>query len=352
MARIMTLRVRAVMAVLAVALVAVVGANVSRGTSRYAFPPAPTTKAWAKVIAKAKQEGSVTIYSSQAPSSLADFANGFKAKYGINVTVNRQVDSVMVQQVTAEQGTGHPVADVWVQASKNYTLGAVKNHWLTPPIGPDFYAKAYNRQLLLGPGPTAIVAAAVLGMAWNTSLYPQGIKDIPDFLNPALTGKIGMPQPTSPSFIDWYLWLQETYGPDILSKLAAQKPKIYLSSLTMEQAVISGEITASPFVPGVALDAKGQGAPIDFKLANNGKTWNAPFWGMILKNAPHPNAAQLLLDYMVTPEGQALVQHNAGAIIPGAPGTLYVTPRNQKLSNFTPAKVAAFQASWKALFQP
>ena len=141
----------------------------------------------------------------------------FKAKYGIEVKVNRQVDSVMVQQITAEQGSGKPVADLWVQASKNYTLGAVKNKWVTAPIGPDFYAKAYNRKTLLGPGPTAIVAAAVLGMAWNTSLYPAGIKDIPDFLDSKLTGKIGVPQPTSASFIDWYLWLEETYGKNILT---------------------------------------------------------------------------------------------------------------------------------------
>jgi iron(III) transport system substrate-binding protein len=345
---------RSVMAVLALAVLSAGAATASLATPPASTFPAtaPTKAAWAKVIAKAKQEGSVTIYSSQAPSSLADFAAKFKDKYGINVTVNRQVDSVMVQQITAEQGSGKPVADVWVQASKNYVLGALKNKWLTPPIGPDFYAKIYNRKTLLGPGPTAIVAAAVLGMGWNTSVYPQGVKDIPDFLNPALTGKIGMPQPTSPSFIDWYLWLKETYGKDILNKLAAQKPKIYLSSLTMEQAVISGEITASPFVPGVALDAKAQGAPIEFKLANNGKTWNAPVWGLILKNAQHPNAAQLLLDFMVTQEGQAAVQRTSGAVVPGAPGTLYVTPRVPNLSNFTPPKIAAFQAEWKSLFQP
>jgi iron(III) transport system substrate-binding protein len=349
-----TSRVRAAMAVLALAAVAAVGATASHGAPSAVspFPPkAPKPANWKALIARAKQEGSVTIYSSQAPASLADFAAKFKEKYGINVTVNRQVDSVMVQQVTAEQGSGKPVADVWVQASKNYTLGATKNKWLTPPIGPNFYAKRFNRQTLLGPGPTAIVAAAVLGMGWNTSLYPQGVKDIPDFLDPKLTGKIGMPQPTSASFIDWYLWLEETYGKNILERLAAQKPKIYLSSLTMMQAVISGEITASPFDPGLALDSKKQGAPIDFKLANNGKTWNSPFWGMILKNAQHPNAAQLLLDYMVTTDGQAAVQHLAGAVVPGAPETLYVSPRVPKLSNFTPAKIADFQARWKALFQ-
>ena len=223
------------------------------------------------MIAKAKQEGSVTIYSAQAPTSLADLATAFKAKYGIDVKVNRQVDSVMVQQITAEQGSGKPVADLWVQASKNYTLGAVKNKWVTAPIGPNFYAKGFNRKTLLGPGPTAIVAAAVLGMAWNTRLYPQGIKDIPDFLDPKLTGQDWRTSADVGVLHRLVPLARGDYGKNILNKLAAQKPKIYLSSLTMMQAVISGEITASPFVPGLALDQKKIGAPIDFKLANKGQ---------------------------------------------------------------------------------
>lgn len=356
MRSIVTSRPYVLAAVLVLALAAAIGASTSRGATSATpspFPAGPPTKAkWNQIIAKAKQEGSVTIYSAQAPTTLADLGAKFKAKYGIDVKVNRQVDSVMVQQITAEQGSGKPVADLWVQASKNYALGAVKNKWVSAPIGPDFYAKGYNRTTLLGPGPTAIVAAAVLGMAWNTNLYPAGIKDIPDFLDPKLTGKIGVPQPTSSSFIDWYLWLEETYGKNILNRLAAQKPKVYLSSLTMMQAVISGEITASPFVPPLALDQRKLGAPINFKLPNNGKSWNAPFWGMILKNAPHPNAAQLLDNFIVTKEGQAAVQHLSGSVIPGAEETFYVPPRKQNLANFTPAKIAAFQARWKSLFQP
>jgi hypothetical protein len=39
-------------------------------------------------------------------------------------------------------------------------------------------------------------------------------------------------------------------------------------------------------------------------------------------------------------------------VIPGAPDTIFVPPRVPNLKNFTPAKIAAFQARWKALFQP
>ena len=124
---------------LVLALAAAIAASTSQGATRQPspFPAGPPTKAkWNQIIAKAKQEGSVTIYSAQAPTTLADLGAKFKAKYGIDVKVNRQVDSVMVQQITAEQGSGKPVADLWVQASKNYTLGAVKNKWVSPADRP------------------------------------------------------------------------------------------------------------------------------------------------------------------------------------------------------------------------
>jgi iron(III) transport system substrate-binding protein len=257
----------------------------------------------------------------------------------------------MVTQINAEIGTGKVLADLWVQASKNYVLGALENKWAVDAVGPDLYAKRYDRSKFAKPGKAFIVGTAVLGMAWNTQAYPKGLKDIPDLLDPVLKGKVGIPQPTSASFVDWYLWLEATYGKTFLQKLADQKPRIYLSSLPMLQAVVSGEISAAPFVPGQALDLKKQGAAVDFKLANKGKTWNAPFWGLILKQAPHPNAAQLLADFLVTKEGQETSQHLSGAVIAGVPEAFYVPARNQRLANLTPKKIADFQARWHSLFK-
>jgi iron(III) transport system substrate-binding protein len=78
--------------------------------------------------------------------------------------------------------------------------------------------------------------------------------------------------------------------------------------------------------------------------------WNTPYWGLILKQAPHPAAAQLLANFIASPEGQGLVDQGFGAIYPNIEGTYYVTPRIQKLSDFTPAKIAAFNAKWVSLF--
>jgi iron(III) transport system substrate-binding protein len=347
---IVTSRPRALALTLTLALLAVLAVAASGASGAGTAGPASKAK-WAEIVAKAKKEGSVTIYSAQAPTNLQAMAAKFKEKYGITVSVNRQIDSVMVTQINAEIGTGKVLADLWVQASKNYVLGALENKWAVDAVGPDLYAKRYDRSKFAKPGKAFIVGTAVLGMAWNTQAYPKGLKDIPDLLDPVLKGKVGIPQPTSASFVDWYLWLEATYGKTFLQKLADQKPRIYLSSLPMLQAVVSGEISAAPFVPGQALDLKKQGAAVDFKLANKGKTWNAPFWGLILKQAPHPNAAQLLADFLVTKEGQETSQHLSGAVIAGVPEAFYVPARNQRLANLTPKKIADFQARWNSLFK-
>ena len=65
-----------------------------------------------------------------------------------------------------------------------------------------------------------------------------------------------------------------------MTKLAAQKPKIYPSSLPMAQALTSGEIAAIVF-SGVARRREGQGRPVDSGLAD--EAWGARFSTAILK---------------------------------------------------------------------
>jgi iron(III) transport system substrate-binding protein len=345
-------RVRLV-APVAVLLVGIVAASAATAAGSKAPAPTPyTTAQWKSVVAKAKQEGSVTIYSSEHPVYLQDLANKFKERYGISVTVNRNVDTVLVTQVTAEEGTGNAKADFWVSASKPQVLGALKNGWVVDAKGPSLFMKRYDRSRFAKPGKAVAVGTAVLAIGWNTKAVPQGIKDYPGFLNQALAGgKIGVPDPkAAPAFIDFYLWLQENYGPNYLPRLAALKPKIYVSTLPMQQAMTSGEIAATILTPATTRDLKAQGAPVDFAIPPGG-AWNAVWYGMVLKQAPHPNAAQLLADYFVTPEGQALVHKSYGSVLKGVPGTFYVPFRDQKLSNFTPAKVKAFNENWDRLFR-
>jgi iron(III) transport system substrate-binding protein len=358
----MTVRNRRVLLVLfGVALLAVLAA-LSRGTpSAGAAPsgstaaaPKPATKAqWAQIVARAKREGTVTLYTTQNPTLIADMAERFKQKYGITVVVNRNIDAVLVQQVTAEHGANSVKVDIWASASVPQVLGAhqPQNRWVVDGVGPDLFAKTFDRKLFVGPGKAVVVGEAILGMGWNTSQFPGGLKDMPDLLDPRLKGRIGVPIPSSPSFVDYYNWVEANYGRNFLSRLAGQEPKLYASSLPMTQAVASGEIAASPFVVPTILDLKKQGAPVGFKLAKGTKTWNAPYYGMIMQKAPHPNAAQVLLNYMITREGQGTSQRLAGVVQKNVPDGFFVEPRRQRLKDLTPAKVAEFQQRWDSMFR-
>jgi len=338
----------------AVVAIAAVGVVAGPAVGQPAAAPTPkplSTKAWNALIVKAKQEGAVTYYSGQTTLSLTALAAAFEKKYGIKVTINRVLDNVSRAQVNAEISTGKPIADVWELSSRAITLGALKNGWAVNAVGPHLFAKQFNRKKNMV-GKAVLVGAGVLGMAWNTQRVSGGVSDVTDFLKPQFAnGRLALPDPAvSPTIIDYYLWLQENYGADILTKLAAQHPKIYLGVQPLHQGIEVAEVDGSPYAAGTVLADKANGAPIDFKLPKKG-AWNVPFHTLILKQAPHPAAAQLLMDYMVSPEGQAVMQPGAGALYPNIPNTYYVAPRKQNLKEFTPAKIAAFQAKFNSLFR-
>jgi len=334
------------------ALVAVLASTAtaahSSSTANAKEPQPASAAAWKKIVAKAKQEGSVTIYSVQSPTGLQDLANAFKQKYGISVTVNRNVDSVLFSQVNAEEGTGKAIADIWIPSPKRFVYGAVQNGWVVDAVGPNFFNKRLDRKTYMV-SKAWIAGSAVLGMAWNTQGINSAVNGVNDFTKSQYSGRIGVPDArVSQSFMDWYLWAESKWGKDIMNKLAALKPKIYPSVLPMTQAVAAGELVGAPCAGGTAVDLKNAGAPISYKVLKD--NWNAPYYGMILKQASHPNAAQLLADFIMSPQGQGLVNHGFGANYPNIAGTYYAKPRIVKLNDFTPAKVKAFNEKWESLF--
>jgi iron(III) transport system substrate-binding protein len=348
----------AALVAVAVGVIAAVGAAASSGAGGFAASPnaqsaqAPPAR-WAQIVAAARREGAVTIYSSQNPIYLADFAKKFEERYGIKVTVNRQIDSVLVQQLTAEHGAGRVNGDIYITATKAHLLGAQQpqNRWATDAVGPALYAKAYDRTIFAKPLKGAIVGINVNCIGWNTSQWNTRITDFRQVLNSRLRGRIGVIAPSAFSIIDFYRWIEENYGRNYLPQLAELDPKIYTSALPMTQAIASGEISVGIFAATSALDLKQQGAPIDCTVIKGNKTWNISWQGIVLRRAPHPNAAQLVFNYMLTREGQALVQKRLGSPLKGVPNTFYVVPRVQNLKESTPEKVAAYQRYWDGLFR-
>ncbi|MET1018556.1 MAG: extracellular solute-binding protein [Microterricola sp.] len=315
-------------------------------------PPAGISDAdWDAIVTAAQEEGKVTFYSSQGLDQLNDLAGRFKDEYGIELEVVRDIDSALIPKVEAEQQTGSGIADVIAQASAAWSEQRGAEGWFVPPVGPAFDDPAYDRATNVSDNGYFTSSAAVLTFGWNTDQYPTGLTDYSDLLDPELAGgKIGVIEPAAPSIVDFWLYLEENYGEDFVTQLAAQEPKIYPSSLPMAQALTSGEISAASFVQ-VLVDEKEQGAPVDSGLAD--QVWGARFNTSILQTAPHPNAAQVLANFIITEPGQEAIARKAASVLPDIPGTTTTVDkvRVQDLSVLTPEFVAEYQTKWNDLFK-
>lgn len=115
--------------------------------------------------------------------------------------------------------------------------------------------------------------------------------------------------------MDFYLWLEESFGEDYVEQLAAQQPRIYPSALPIGEALTSGEVSAAAYAaPTQLVPAAESGASVDFGIDEAG-AWAARFFGAIPTSSDSPNGAALLADFMVTAEGQEVVQSNAGSVL-------------------------------------
>ena len=332
---------------------AVTTAGSSTGGSSATTAAATDTAAWDAIVAKAKQEGNVTIYSSQGLDVLNDLAAKFKDTYGITLQVVRGIDSELIPKVDAENQTGKNVADVFAFASAQWGVDNAAKGMFVAPAGPAFDDPAYDKASNVSADGTQFVStAAVFGYAWNTDRDSNGMKGYADALDPALAGgKVGVIDVhTSTVLVDFYQYLETQMGPDYLTKLAAQKPKIYPSGLPMAQALTSGEIAATVYA-GPLVDEKAKGAPVDFGLPD--KVWGARFNTVILKAAPHPNAAQVLANFMITKDGQEALARKSASVLPGITGAVTTVDKvaKQDLTKLTPDVVAAYQAKWDSMFK-
>ncbi len=315
-------------------------------------PPAGISDAdWDAIVTAAQEEGKVTFYSSQGLDQLNDLAGRFSDEYGIELEVVRDIDSALIPKVEAEQQTGSGIADVIAQASAAWSEQRGAEGWFIPPVGPAFDDPAYDRAANVSDNGYFTSSAAVLTFGWNTAQYPTGLTDYSDLLDPELAGgKIGVIEPAAPSIVDFWLYLEENYGEDFVTQLAAQEPKIYPSSLPMAQALTSGEISAASFVQ-VLVDEQEQGAPVESGLAD--QVWGARFNTSILQTAPHPNAAQVLSNFIITQPGQEAIARKAASVLPDITGSVTTVDkvRVQDLAVLTPELVAEYQTKWNDLFK-
>jgi iron(III) transport system substrate-binding protein len=252
---------------------------------------------WQKIVTAAKTEGHVVLYSAFVGlATHQELKKDFEATYGITVDILEARASEVRERIRIEQAAGRFAADVSENGRTTTTLQIAQDH-VFEPYGPlpslgRLKAEFKSDEIRLP------VFAIIYGILVNTRLVKP--EDEPkswlDLIDPRWKGKI-----LSDDFralggggVLFYV-LMEKFGRDFMEKLAKQDLKFSREIPANERRVARGELPI--YLPDSLTSIPGlKGLPVKLVAPKEGM----PYIGYdlaLLKNAPHPNAARLLMEH-------------------------------------------------------
>ncbi|HEY6997368.1 MAG TPA: extracellular solute-binding protein [Candidatus Binatia bacterium] len=288
------------------------------------FLAVPVLAQDAALVQAAKKEGSVLWYTSLALPSSTAIAATFKQKYtGIDVEVHRTGSQRVLQRVMQEAAAGVKNADViHTSDAGHFELLKAKGLLLKyTPQGVAPFPEGFKDKAGFYYGMRATLSV----IAYNPKLVTD--KDAPntwkDLLNSKWSGKEVTAHPGYSGIIMTHvLALLHVYGWDYFRDLAKNKLHIVQSANDPAGIVASGErpigVNGAEYFYYKTLK---QGNPIKIIYPKEGVPLIvSPV--AIAKDAPHPNAAKLFMEYIFTKEMQQLLADKEG-LYTGHPDVTY-----------------------------
>jgi iron(III) transport system substrate-binding protein len=260
----------------------------------------------ARLVERAKREGSVVLYTSLAPTESTPLANAFQKQYGIKVVLWRALSDQVVQRTITEARARRNTVDVietngpeMEMLAREKLLAEIHSPYLADlPAGsipahrtwfPDrfnFYVVGFN---------TKRVKRAEIPATYE------------GFTDPKWKGRIALEATDA----EWMATLIKAWGTakgmDYFRKLSALRPDVRRGHILLANLIVAGEVPVglttyhSNIVP---LTRKG--APIDYVPVQ--PVVARPQGIGVARNAPHPHAALLFTDFVLSPAGQKLFE--------------------------------------------
>jgi iron(III) transport system substrate-binding protein len=252
-----------------------------------------------KLIAGAKKAGTVTVYTSANTEDMTVLADAFEKKYGVKVRVWRASSEQVVQRGVTEARGGRFDADVFETggaAMESLHREKLLQEVKSPALG------SLNPAALTAHGEWTGTRYNVFVAAYNTRLIRRDElpKSYDDLLDPKWKGKLGIEADDS----DWFGALMYQLGEDRGLKLfrsiaATNGISVRKGHTLLANLIISGEVPLAITTYAYRVEQlKKKGAPVDwFGLS----PVIARFEGVgVARRAPHPDAAVLFFDFMLT----------------------------------------------------
>jgi ABC-type Fe3+ transport system substrate-binding protein len=312
------------------------------------------------LVAAAQKEGQVVWYSTLIVNQiLRPLAEAFEHKYpGIRMQYSRATNSDVALKIINESRARRLQADVFDGTNSIYPLLEAK---LVAAYAPKA-AAAYPAEIKDANGYWTAMNLFFLTAGYNTAQVKPA--DVPktwtDLLDPKWKGKIAWtndPTPQGPpGFINNVLTIMgQEKGMAYLKAFAAQEPVfIPASQRVVLDKVISGEypLAVMTFNHHAAISAA-QGAPVAW-IRMEPLSESINLIGL-LKDAPHPNAARLLVEFILSDEGQKVLADNdyvpASPSVPAKSPDLKPDAGNFKVNIVTPDMARDDLPKWTAIYK-
>ena len=315
---------------------------------------------WSAIEAASKKEAKVAIYHNLNPAGAELLANDFRKEVpSLNLEMTRLGSAPLIQRFSTEFSAGRHIADVVITFPDETLFEGMKGGWMAAWVPPELknYPPAVNYQkknMLFN------IQTAREAIIWNTQRVRGNAvpKEWSDLFDPRFKDKVGMNPPWRSVAIQGIIAYWEKLGlGDTAAKLKANNVRFFEGSGGIIQAVIRcdvhvAELTDLPLNPALA-----DGAPIGFVYPQSGTTTSEGYMYVAAK-APHPNAARVFGNWILSGRGQLLLQTYAGlsATRPGLPGLTHLPPTSKLskpvdgLSLTPPAKQKQIVDHWRTTF--
>ncbi len=283
----------------------------------------------ARLYQAAKAEGTVAFYSSTNTDDAKKILPEFEKKFpGIKVVHTRKSGEALVQQLVTEKKAGQDLFDV-VETNLFEVAFVIEQgytqKYITASAG-DFAADAKAAD---GAWIAARFNNDLPGI--NTAKMPAGvtIKTWADFCKPELSGKIAVEQGDVVVYSAMRKILGDAEAQRVLKCIAANKPSLRSGHTDMANLLAAGEFAATLSSNGhrLAQLKYEENKPIDWARTDPIIT---DVQAMAISNKPkNPNAAKLLLEWLVSQDGQKAI-----AATGRVPASSKVAPKYPDLNNF------------------
>jgi iron(III) transport system substrate-binding protein len=264
----------------------------------------------ALLYAGAKTEGRIVWYTSLAGDSYKELVKAFETKYpGVKVDSYRASGADLVVRLEEEAKARRNIADT-IETTEGSLIFLRDEKLLRPYDSPylDKYPEDGKERAEKGLVYWALARESYIGFTYNKTLVPKEAvpKNFDGLFHPQLKGKLGISiGQTSDKIIGAMI---KTRGEEMVRKLKAQEIKLYsIDAPALVHTITSGEIVASPAIFQThTLLAASKGAPLewvpmDIVPTNVGSA-------AVAANPPHPHAALLMADFLLSPEGQGVLE--------------------------------------------